>query len=601
LFEFQMLNTLNLFAFLKRKKFHLKTFFTARTRGALYSCASCLFQNFCMNPILVFLLCLSLPAASQITLQGFTHQVVEWSYESDRAYDDPFMQVELEAEITFPDGQKRIVPAYWSGDRYWSFRFSSGQTGVHRFLTRCSDAANSGLHQKKGSIRLSRYEGDNPLYRHGPLKVSADRRHFEFANGTPFFWLADSWWFGMSSRFAWPEDFQYLTADRKNKGFSVIQFAIAFSCDIAPFDPRDANEAGFGWRKGFGTINPAYFDLTDQRVACLVRNGLLPNIVGAWGYYLPEMGVGKMKKHWRYLIARYGAYPVVWTLAGEVTLPWYLAPDQSALREWQREHWSEVGRYVRSTDPYNRLMTVHPGGQGVAQPLVDMNTVDFTMAMPGHSGFHTVSRSVTQLRQLREAYPDKPFMHGEVSFEGMHGSSKEDVQRIFFWSSLLSGSAGHCYGADAIWQFNTPEAPFGPSPLGQIWGNTPWQTACQWPGATQVGIGKRILESVPWHTLQPNQQAITPAANESDPFAPYCATTPDDSLRVLYFPRAIPPWGKGFLVKNLIAGRTYEAVFIDPVSGKPEKPMTCMPTADGSWKVPFAPILQDWVLMIYRK
>ena len=31
-----------------------------------------------------------------------------------------------------------------------------------------------------------------------------------------------------------------------------------------------------------------------------------------------------MKKHWRYLAARYGALPVVWCAAGEVNLPYYL-------------------------------------------------------------------------------------------------------------------------------------------------------------------------------------------------------------------------------------------------------------------------------------
>jgi len=31
-----------------------------------------------------------------------------------------------------------------------------------------------------------------------------------------------------------------------------------------------------------------------------------PCIVGCWGYFMPWMGVEKMKKHWRNLVARYG-------------------------------------------------------------------------------------------------------------------------------------------------------------------------------------------------------------------------------------------------------------------------------------------------------
>ncbi len=57
----------------------------------------------------------------------------------------------------------------------------------------------------------------------------------------------------------------------------------------------------------------------------LVEQGFTPCIVGAWGYFMPWMGVEKMKAHWRYLIARYGALPVVWCAAGEANLPWYLA------------------------------------------------------------------------------------------------------------------------------------------------------------------------------------------------------------------------------------------------------------------------------------
>ena len=36
---------------------------------------------------------------------------------------------------------------------------------------------------------------------------------------------------------------------------------------------------------------------------------------------MPWMGVEKVKQHWRYLIARYGAWPVVWCAAGEANLP----------------------------------------------------------------------------------------------------------------------------------------------------------------------------------------------------------------------------------------------------------------------------------------
>jgi len=92
-----------------------------------------------------------------------------------------------------------------------------------------------------------------------------------------------------------------------------------------PFEPRWENEGGKPYEtRDFSVVNPAYFEYADRRIQHLVNAGLLPCIVGGWGYFLPWMGVAKMKQHWRNLVARWGAYPVVWCLAGEGIMPYYL-------------------------------------------------------------------------------------------------------------------------------------------------------------------------------------------------------------------------------------------------------------------------------------
>jgi hypothetical protein len=67
--------------------------------------------------------------------------------------------------------------------------------------------------------------------------------------------------------------------------------------DMPPFDPRGQNEAGYPWEAGCERINPAYFDMADLRTRWLVREGLMPLIYGGWGYYLPLLGLEKMKRH----------------------------------------------------------------------------------------------------------------------------------------------------------------------------------------------------------------------------------------------------------------------------------------------------------------
>jgi hypothetical protein len=100
----------------------------------------------------------------------------------------------------------------------------------------------------------------------------------------------------MTEHFEFPEGFEKLADDRKEKGFSVIQFAIGFPCDIEPFDPRGSNAAGDPWDKDMQSINPAYFDLADQRFQMLLDKGFMPNMVGLWGYYMKFFGPENIKK-----------------------------------------------------------------------------------------------------------------------------------------------------------------------------------------------------------------------------------------------------------------------------------------------------------------
>src|ERR1700733_4687459 len=106
---------------------------------------------------------------------------------------------------------------------------------------------------------------------------------------------------GLSSRLTW-EGFQMLTSDRKAKGFTVVQIVaglVPFE-EQAPSDPGYCNEGGCVWEPSFKRINPQYFDYADRRIQYLLANGLVPAIVGGWRDVLPQMGLKRLKQHWRY-------------------------------------------------------------------------------------------------------------------------------------------------------------------------------------------------------------------------------------------------------------------------------------------------------------
>jgi len=169
---------------------------------------------------------------------GVERCVTEWAYSSSKAYADPFNQVELDVVFRGPQGHEQRVPAFGAGGQEWRIRYAPPRPGRYTWHTVSTDPRNPDLHGQKGTLEVSPYTGNKPLIKHGGVHVADDRRHFEHEDGTPFFWLGDTWWMGLCQRLGWPDDFQTLAADRIQKGFSVIQIVAGLYPEMPPFDPR---------------------------------------------------------------------------------------------------------------------------------------------------------------------------------------------------------------------------------------------------------------------------------------------------------------------------------------------------------------------------
>ena len=232
------------------------------------------------------------PQKSNIALNTQQWAVFETSFESAKAYLNPFTEVEV--DVVFQQGEKQWkVPAFWAGDKKWTVRFAPPVQGKYTYHVECSDKANSGLNGKEQTLSVTPYTGDNPLLKHGSLRVTKNQRHFEYADGTPFFWLGDTWWKGLCKRLTW-EGFQELTADRKKKGFSVVQIVCGtYPDEPGLLKPSWENEGGMPYLKqDFSEMNPKYFDDADRRFKHLVDSGIVPAIVGGWGRAVNLNAVG---------------------------------------------------------------------------------------------------------------------------------------------------------------------------------------------------------------------------------------------------------------------------------------------------------------------
>ncbi len=520
--------------------------------------------------------------------------VTEWTLESGRSYADPFSEVTVDIVVTAPDGGEQVVPTFWRGDSSWTARYAAAATGEYRWRSVCSDAGNADLHGRDGVITVAEYDGPNPLLRHGPVRPSEDRRYLEHADGTPFLWLGDTWWMGLCDRLEWPGDFQTLAADRVVKGFNVVQIVAGLYPDMDGFERRGANEAGHPWDDDFTSINPAYFDNVDHRIHHLVSRGIVPCIVACWGYYLGRMGADRMKQHWRHLVARYGAYPVVWCAAGEAGMAYYLTTDRAGDTAAQIAGWTDLARYIRECDPYGRLLTVHPR-QTSRNEVDDAAVLDMDMLQTGHGDRDSIRSTYELAHAAHVAEPRMPWFNSEVCYEGIGEACRQEVQRFMYWSCMLSGACGHTYGANGIWQVNRRGEPFGPSPHGMSWGDTPWDEAMRLPGSAQLGLGKALLERFEWWRFEPRPDWVEPHATHDSPVAPYAAGIPGVT-RVVYLPRGV--WGVTFA--GIEPDARYSACLFSPADGSELALGDVIPDAQGRWRIPRrgAPLLQDWVVVL---
>ena len=177
----------------------------------------------------------------------------------------------------------------------------------------------------------------------------------------------------------------------------------------------------------------------------------------------------------------------------------------------------------------------------------------------------------------------------------LQGSSRDDVQRLLFWSNVLSGTAGFSYGAEGIWQFNTEEELFGASPVGNVWGNIPWETCSQYLGSTHMKVGKMLMEEFEYWEFEPHPEWVR-SKDPGSVFAPYCAGIPD-KVRLIYMNQK-PSNFNPYTAVSLVPGKKYQYQFLDPMTGDHYPKNGFSANDKGEWEIPITPVMRDFVLVI---
>ncbi len=515
-------------------------------------------------------------------------QVSEITLTSSIHYQNPFAAVELTAKFTGPNGEQVVRPGFWDGDDGWKVRFAPTAVGTWHWRTECSDVGNTGLHGKTGVLDSEPYSGANPVYRHGFLKVSANGRYFTHADGTPFFWLGDTHWqmpdTEKTDECNHPEhgggvcphggQFQHLAADRKARGFTVYQ-------------TYPAATAQHWWKTKYTEIDPVRFQrVFDVQMNHLAEQGFI--IALGCGHFQSStvIPVDDLRRWARYLVARYGAHPVVWITCQEMS-----APAEMGGKETNRmEVWRAVAEEISRADGYGHPHSAHQWVLDVHdRPLGGEAWHDWFALQGGHrnSGLTSQARYAGYYAFL----PTRPVLETEAMYERIDcgGVNTTDEARMSAWKAMLCGCSGYTYGGAGIWALKWDPA----DPRWKDY-NHPieaWYAGMVLPGAAQMTVLKDVFASVPWTALVP-RFGDAAWAEWADPER--CALATDGNR--LYLAYCYGDSSRGTL-QQLDPAAAYTARWFDPRTGQATVIAESFRAPDGRWPVPEKPV-GDWLLWV---
>ena len=584
------------------------------------------------------------------TLSAETWRATELSFESEKTYADPFADVTLDL-LLYGNGRLYTVPGFWDGGSTWRVRFVCPATGTWQCRTVCSDETNEALHGRTAQVECTAYGGDLDIYKHGFVTTRCGEKYLTYADGTPFFYLGDTHWnFGTEPM----EVVSAVSAKRAEQGFTVWQS-----------EPNGDFTPDYDLTDGVTEEDITGLHMLDERYAVIAANGLvhanaefffppsMNTLIADNGGYSDKTVTGRvlgkrttahelsdqakayLEALSRYWVARFGAYPVIWTLGQEVDNDFYDAEYNKG--EWNslNQPYRFVAEYVAKYDPYDQPITAHQESTGNTVAYGDgegtgeVNMIYYLNGSP--SAFRKVPAHTMYAAQWspkltkRDDYVSSRdyWYNGQgkpvVNYEGRYCYywTKDFGARMQGWASYLSGLYGYGWGGQGTWYYTESFNPESPSDDGVDTVSTEekvtmhWQDAMEYASSYQAGYMRRFLEDAGWYDLIPrfnNWAYFVPAAN----VYAYCASNKDNSEMAVYFYSFSDPsvaersntkqYGgiATGTVGSLIPFGQYFYRWFDPITGEYIAEGTFTASGLGTWFAGARPAATDLALLIKK-
>ncbi|MFH0758638.1 MAG: glycoside hydrolase family 140 protein [Bacteroidota bacterium] len=416
------------------------------------------------------------------------------------------------------------------------------------------------------------------------LQISFNKRFFQFADGTPFFYMADTAW-EMFHRLSMNE-IEFYFDSRKVQGYNVIQAVLIPEMDglrtpnvygQLPFTDQNADKP-----------NPEYFDFVELVLHLAEAKDMFLALVPTWGDKIDKIfGIGPE------LFNEVNAYNYgVWLgnrFSSVPNLIWINGGDRSGGGD-NFAIWDALGKGIKSADP-NHLMTFHPLGDASSSMWFHhAEWLDFNVCQSGHSMRNYPNHMMISYDYLRQ--PAKPCLDMEPRYEEHAVNWNADKNGIFtdydvrqaaYWA-VFAGACGHAYGTHPVWQMYD----IGREPIGYI--RSTWKEALQFTGASQLIHLKNLMLSRSYFDRIPFQSILkVPKVGEE-----HIRCTGGNSYLMCYLPLG----GTLELEMRRIPWQKSKASWFNPRTGQSEPIGIFLKNDTGSFTAPSSGVGNDWVMVL---
>jgi hypothetical protein len=280
----------------------------------------------------------------------------EFSVAARAHVDNPFRDAALVGEFVAPSGKTNVLDGFYDGEQTWRLRFAPDEVGEWSYQLR-----GEGVEiLQRGKLRCTR--GDE----RGFIGVHPENPYaFGHADGSPFFPMGDTCYGLYDDSSITPALRDEYLRTRRAQRFNFVRMSVGHS------EARAATNAAF-WAWG-GTLrqpdldrfNPVFFRGLDELMRELRTRGMNVELLLLNFYRRPFTDTNTWtrarERLWlRYVVSRYAAFDNVflWTIANE----YETHPDGRYRLDYPGDvEWAKAtARFIKTNDPYNHLVTVHP-------------------------------------------------------------------------------------------------------------------------------------------------------------------------------------------------------------------------------------------------